>query len=109
MAGEAAVGDNRHELLHVHHGAGANGKTKFGETIATALGDYAAPAIAARVSSQADPGRCSAGLTVRDLVAGSGVAFEERGARMREGADRIEVLGQLPAELGRLASIRRRT
>jgi putative DNA primase/helicase len=42
MAGQAALGTNEDELLHVHWGPGANGKTKFGETITTALGDYAA-------------------------------------------------------------------
>jgi putative DNA primase/helicase len=42
MAGQAAVGTNRDELFHVLHGSGANGKTKFVETTATALGDYAA-------------------------------------------------------------------
>lgn len=42
MAGAAAIGDNRDELLHVLHGGGANGKTKFCETIRSALGDYAA-------------------------------------------------------------------
>ena len=41
-AGQAAVGTNEDELLHVHWGPGANGKTKYGETITTALGDYAA-------------------------------------------------------------------
>jgi putative DNA primase/helicase len=43
MAGAAAVGEGG-ELLHVHWGSGANGKSKFGETIRTALGDYAATA-----------------------------------------------------------------
>ncbi len=43
-AGAAAIGDNRDELLHVLHGPGGNGKTKFVETIRTALGDYAATA-----------------------------------------------------------------
>jgi putative DNA primase/helicase len=42
MAGQAAIGANLEELLHVLWGFGANGKTKFGETITTALGDYAA-------------------------------------------------------------------
>jgi putative DNA primase/helicase len=46
MAGQAAIGDNRDELLHVLHGGGANGKTKFSETVAAALGDYSAPASA---------------------------------------------------------------
>ena len=45
MSGAAATGEGG-ELLHVHHGGGANGKTKFGETIRTALGDYAATASA---------------------------------------------------------------
>jgi putative DNA primase/helicase len=36
--------DRRVELLHVLWGGGANGKTKFGETIRTALGDYAVTA-----------------------------------------------------------------
>jgi putative DNA primase/helicase len=42
MAGAAAVGDNREELVHVHHGGGGNGKSKFTETIRDCLGDYAA-------------------------------------------------------------------
>jgi putative DNA primase/helicase len=42
-AGAAAIGDNRDELLHVKYGPGANGKTKFDETVRTALGDYAEP------------------------------------------------------------------
>ena len=42
MAGAAAIGDNRDELVHVLHGPGANGKSKCGETIRTCLGDYAA-------------------------------------------------------------------
>jgi putative DNA primase/helicase len=41
-AGAAAVGDNRDELLFVDHGVGANGKTKFSETVRVCLGDYAA-------------------------------------------------------------------
>jgi putative DNA primase/helicase len=44
MAGAAAIGDNRDELLHVLQGGGANGKSKFGETIRAALGSYAAVA-----------------------------------------------------------------
>jgi putative DNA primase/helicase len=42
MTGQAAIGANLDELFHVLHGSGANGKTKFAETVATALGDYAA-------------------------------------------------------------------
>ena len=42
MVGAAAIGDNRDELVHVSYGPGANGKTKFSETIRTCLGDYAA-------------------------------------------------------------------
>jgi putative DNA primase/helicase len=42
MTGAAAIGDNRDELVHVLHGSGANGKTKFVETIRACLGDYAA-------------------------------------------------------------------
>jgi putative DNA primase/helicase len=45
MTGAAATGEGG-EHLHVHWGGGANGKTKFGETIRTALGDYAATAAA---------------------------------------------------------------
>ncbi len=44
MAGAAAIGQNDDELLHVLHGSGANGKTKFVRTVAAALGDYAATA-----------------------------------------------------------------
>jgi putative DNA primase/helicase len=44
VAGIAAIGHNRDEQLHVKHGSGANGKTKFVETIRAALGDYAATA-----------------------------------------------------------------
>jgi putative DNA primase/helicase len=44
MAGAAAIGDNRDELLHVLLGGGANGKSKFAETIRAALGSYAAVA-----------------------------------------------------------------
>jgi putative DNA primase/helicase len=44
MAGAAAVGDNRDELLHVLHGPGANGKSKKVEAIRAALGSYAAVA-----------------------------------------------------------------
>jgi putative DNA primase/helicase len=42
MTGQAAVGENTDEVFHVLVGSGANGKTKFAETITTALGDYAA-------------------------------------------------------------------
>jgi putative DNA primase/helicase len=42
MSGAAALGHNDDELLHVLHGGGANGKSKFVRTIAAALGDYAA-------------------------------------------------------------------
>jgi putative DNA primase/helicase len=48
MTGAAAIGDNRDELVHVLHGPGANGKTKFCETICACLGDYAA-AVAAEL------------------------------------------------------------
>ncbi len=44
MAGSAAVGHNADELLHVLHGGGGNGKSKFTHTTAAALGDYAATA-----------------------------------------------------------------
>jgi putative DNA primase/helicase len=44
MAGAAAVGTNADELLHVLHGPGANGKSKFVRTVASALGDYGATA-----------------------------------------------------------------
>lgn len=44
MVGAAAVGSDADELLHVLHGPGANGKTKFVRTVAAALGDYAATA-----------------------------------------------------------------
>lgn len=46
MAGASAVGHNADELVHVLHGGGGNGKTKFAETIRAALGDYAATAAA---------------------------------------------------------------
>ena len=60
MTGAAALGDNRDELVHVFHGAGANGKTKFSETIRVALGDYAATVdaelfLAQRVAPQRNP------------------------------------------------------
>jgi class 3 adenylate cyclase len=41
--------------------------------------------IAARVASQAQPGEIFVSSTVRDLVAGSGLTFEERGARQLKG------------------------
>ena len=41
-AGQAAIGHNNDELLHVDHGDGANGKTKWAMTISAAFGDYAA-------------------------------------------------------------------
>jgi pimeloyl-ACP methyl ester carboxylesterase/class 3 adenylate cyclase len=41
--------------------------------------------IGARVSEQADPGDVLASSTVRDLVAGSGIGFEERGLRELKG------------------------
>jgi len=39
----------------------------------------------ARVASQADPGEVLVSSTVKDLVAGSGIAFEERGVRPLKG------------------------
>jgi putative DNA primase/helicase len=44
MAGAAALGHNEDELLHVLHGSGANGKSRFVFTVAAALGDYSATA-----------------------------------------------------------------
>jgi class 3 adenylate cyclase len=41
--------------------------------------------IAARVSGEAGPGEVLASSTVRDLVAGSGVAFEDRGSYVLKG------------------------
>jgi class 3 adenylate cyclase len=41
--------------------------------------------IAARVGALATPGEVLASSTIRDLVAGSGIRFEERGARRLEG------------------------
>jgi putative DNA primase/helicase len=60
MVGAAAIGHNRDELVHVSYGPGANGKTKFSETIRTCLGDYAATAdpelfLAQRGRSAAQP------------------------------------------------------
>jgi putative DNA primase/helicase len=43
-AGQAAIGNNSDELLHVDWGSGANGKSKCSETIRVCLGDYAAAA-----------------------------------------------------------------
>jgi putative DNA primase/helicase len=42
-AGAAAIGDNRDEQLIIKYGPGANGKSKYDETVRTALGDYAEP------------------------------------------------------------------
>lgn len=44
-----------------------------------------AVSIGARVASQAEPGEVLVTGTVRDLVAGSGLAFEERGERELKG------------------------
>jgi class 3 adenylate cyclase len=41
--------------------------------------------IGARISALADPGLVLASSTVRDLVAGSGIEFEDRGARELKG------------------------
>jgi class 3 adenylate cyclase len=54
------------------------------ETIAGKVGGIAVN-IAARVSAEAGPGEVLASQTVRDLVAGSGLAFEDRGRRVLRG------------------------
>jgi len=54
------------------------------ETIAGKVGGIAVN-IAARVSAEAGPGEVLASQTVRDLVAGSGIAFEDRGQRALKG------------------------
>ena len=41
--------------------------------------------IAARVAAEADAGETVVSSTVRDLVAGSGLRFEDRGARALKG------------------------
>ena len=41
--------------------------------------------IGARVAGQAAPGEVLVSSTVKDLVAGSGIAFEDRGAHMLKG------------------------
>jgi class 3 adenylate cyclase len=41
--------------------------------------------IAARIGDLATPGEVLASSTVKDLVAGSGIAFETRGARQLRG------------------------
>ena len=43
--------------------------------------------IAARVMSQAQPGEVLVSSTVRDLVSGSGLSFEDRGAHRMKGVD----------------------
>ncbi len=42
MAGAALTGQLGAQIMHVHYGGGANGKTTFVETIRYVLGDYAA-------------------------------------------------------------------
>ena len=54
------------------------------EAIAGKIGGIAVN-IAARVSGEAGPGEVLASQTVRDLVAGSGLAFEDRGSRVLKG------------------------
>jgi putative DNA primase/helicase len=40
-SGYSATGDTSEQCMLIHHGPGANGKSTFQETVATALGDYA--------------------------------------------------------------------
>ena len=43
--------------------------------------------VASRVESAAEPGEILVSSTVRDLVAGSGLVFSDRGARKLKGLD----------------------
>jgi class 3 adenylate cyclase len=55
--------------------------------------------IAARVLGQAGPGEVLCSRTVKDLVAGAGFAFDDRGRRRLKGvADRWQLYGVQPAE-----------
>jgi class 3 adenylate cyclase len=54
------------------------------ETIANGVAGIAVH-IGARVAAEAGPGEVLASSTVRDLTAGSGIAFEDRGARVLKG------------------------
>ena len=54
--------------------------------------------IAQRVMSAADPGRILVSRTVKDLVVGSGIEFEDRGYARAEG--RARRVGPLRGELG---------
>jgi class 3 adenylate cyclase len=43
--------------------------------------------IGARVAAQAEPGEVLVSSTVKDLVAGSGISFRDRGTRRLKGVD----------------------
>lgn len=56
------------------------------ETMADDIGGIAVH-IASRVVTEADPGEVLVSRTVKDLVAGSGIEFEDRGSRSLKGLD----------------------
>jgi len=54
----------------------------------------------ARVASLANPGELLVSSTVRDLVAGSGIRFEDRGTHELKGIGEWRVYAPLPETLG---------
>lgn len=69
----------------------------------------ASAAIGARISSLAGPGEILVSSTVKDLVAGSGLHFEDRGEQQLKGVPEVARLFALAARRRRPAPARRAT
>lgn len=95
LAGYAATGDVREQIVAIFHGAGGNGKTTYVETVLDALGDYAYKANAELLlASKSDRHETEkAALAGRRFVAacetGEGRRLNEPLVKETTGGDRI--------------------